>query len=221
MPVKYSAIAAVAQEAGVVLSLVAMVRLPERPEHAFNAGAVLLREAELPFVATSDLRLDRVSDALDRLNQLAPLAKPQLIKAATAVAFVDGQTNWKAASCTADDLHGARRAIATSGGVGRSRLSAARAFPLPKVAERTPGRSERGQEEGVILQRQTSPSSAATPATRGNHAEDDCAGAQRPQAGRAVARECEADQWQHDRQQQRGHGNLQCKFLPGKHRWAR
>jgi tellurite resistance protein len=108
VPVKYSAIAAVAQDAGVVLSLVAMVRLPERPEHAFNAGAVLLREAELPFVDTSDLRLDRVSDALDRLNQLAPLAKPQLIKAATAVAFVDGQTNWKAASalrmiCTALD----------------------------------------------------------------------------------------------------------------------
>jgi Zn-dependent protease with chaperone function len=98
VPMNYSTIAAVAQEAGVVLSLVAMVRLPERPEHAFNAGAVQLREAELPFVAASSLRLDGVSDALDRLNQLAPLAKPRLIKAATAVAFVDGQTNWKAAS---------------------------------------------------------------------------------------------------------------------------
>ena len=44
------------------------------------------------------MRLDGVSAALDRLNQLAPLAKPQLIKAATAVAFVDDETNWKAAS---------------------------------------------------------------------------------------------------------------------------
>jgi hypothetical protein len=32
------------------------------------------------------------------LNQLAPLAKPQLIKAATAAAFVDSDTNWRAAS---------------------------------------------------------------------------------------------------------------------------
>jgi hypothetical protein len=40
-----------------------------------------------------------VAAALDKLNQLAPLAKPTYIKACTAVAFVDGETNWKAASC--------------------------------------------------------------------------------------------------------------------------
>ena len=44
------------------------------------------------------VRLDDVSAALTRLNELAPLAKPQLIKAATAVAFVDDETNWQAAS---------------------------------------------------------------------------------------------------------------------------
>ena len=44
------------------------------------------------------MKLDDVSAALDRLNQLAPLAKPQLIQAAAATAFVDNETNWRAAS---------------------------------------------------------------------------------------------------------------------------
>ncbi len=94
----FSSLGQVADEAALVLALVAAVRLPERPEHAFNAGAVQVRDAELRFVAPDEIRLDAVSSALDRLNQLAPLAKPQLIKAATAVAFVDDTTNWKAAS---------------------------------------------------------------------------------------------------------------------------
>jgi Zn-dependent protease with chaperone function len=98
VPVSFSSLEQMAEEAALVLSLVAAVRLPERPEHAFNAGAVQVRDAELRFVAPDEIRLDAVSSALDRLNQLAPLAKPQLIKAATAVAFVDDTTNWKAAS---------------------------------------------------------------------------------------------------------------------------
>ena len=98
VPVRYASLAALAPDASLVLSLVAAVRLPERAEHAFNAGAVQLREVELAFVTIALVQLDEVSTALDRLNQLAPLVKPQLIKAATAVAFVDGETNWKAAS---------------------------------------------------------------------------------------------------------------------------
>ena len=98
VPISFASLGQVAEEAALVLSLVAAVRLPERPEHAFNAGAVQVRDAELRFVASHAIRLDAVSNALDRLNQLAPLAKPQLIKAATAVAFVDDTTSWKAAS---------------------------------------------------------------------------------------------------------------------------
>jgi hypothetical protein len=98
VPVRFASLAPLGREAGLVLSLVAAVRLPERPDHAFNAGALLLPGVDTAFVAPRDVRLDGVSDALDRLNQLAPLAKPQLIKAATAVAFVDDETNWKAAS---------------------------------------------------------------------------------------------------------------------------
>ena len=52
----------------------------------------------MPFTAADALHLDEVSAALDQLNQLAPLSKPRLIKAATAVAFADNATNWRAAS---------------------------------------------------------------------------------------------------------------------------
>jgi hypothetical protein len=77
---------------------VAAVRLPQRAEHAFNAGALQVSDAELRLEPAASIRLEAVATALDRLNQLAPLAKPALIKAATAAAFVDDDTNWQAAS---------------------------------------------------------------------------------------------------------------------------
>ncbi len=98
VPVRYRTVGERAPDAALVLSLVAAVRLPARPEHAFNAGSLLLAGSELQWVAPDAIKLDDVSAALDRLNQLAPLAKPQLIKAATATAFVDSETNWRAAS---------------------------------------------------------------------------------------------------------------------------
>ena len=98
MPVRYRAVNERAQDAALVLSLVAAVRLPLRPEHSFNAGALLLPGVNEQLVRIEAIRLDDVSAALDRLNQLAPLAKPQLIKAVTAAAFVDSETNWLAAS---------------------------------------------------------------------------------------------------------------------------
>lgn len=98
VPVRYRAVSELAQDAALLLSLIAVVRLPKRPEHAFNAGALLLPESNVTLVDAQAIKLDHVSAALDRLNQLAPLAKPQLIKAATAAAFVDSETNWRAAS---------------------------------------------------------------------------------------------------------------------------
>ncbi|MEO8186597.1 MAG: M48 family metallopeptidase [Burkholderiaceae bacterium] len=98
VPVRYRAVSELAQDAALVLSLIAVVRLPKRPEHAFNAGALLLPESNVELVGAAAIKLDDVSAALDRLNQLAPLAKPQLIKAATAAALVDSETNWRAAS---------------------------------------------------------------------------------------------------------------------------
>jgi len=98
VPVRFASVRELPEDVSLVLSLVAAVRLPGRAEHAFNAGALGLAGVATHFMAGTDVKLDAVSNALDRLNQLAPLAKPQLIKAATAVAFVDGETNWRAAS---------------------------------------------------------------------------------------------------------------------------
>ena len=99
VPIRFGSLAPLQAEAGLVMSLLASVRLPERPEHAYNAGVLLLAGIEPPRVPTEGIDLDAVSRALDRLNQMAPLAKPQFIKACAAVAFVDGETHWKAASC--------------------------------------------------------------------------------------------------------------------------
>jgi Zn-dependent protease with chaperone function len=98
VPVRHRSVAALPHEAALVLSLTAVVRAPARAEHAFNAGALLLGGADLRLTPADAIRLDDVTVALDRLNQLAPLAKPALIKAVTATAFVDGETNWRAAS---------------------------------------------------------------------------------------------------------------------------
>jgi hypothetical protein len=68
-------------------------------QRAFNAGVMLLPGVDAPLMPRAMLALDAVDAALDRLNQLAPLAKPAVIKACTAAAFCDGTTHWKAASC--------------------------------------------------------------------------------------------------------------------------
>jgi Zn-dependent protease with chaperone function len=86
-------------ETQLVLSLVAMVRLPQDPAHAYHAGAALCDGAPAEPLGRDQLALNKASAALHRLNLLWPLAKPQFIKACVAVAFVDGSTNWKAASC--------------------------------------------------------------------------------------------------------------------------
>jgi len=88
----------VAQEAGLVLSLVATVRLPQDAARAYAEGAKLLPSPG-PLRTGADLALAQVGLAFDRLAQLAPLQKPALVKACIAAAFIDGSTHWKAASC--------------------------------------------------------------------------------------------------------------------------
>jgi Zn-dependent protease with chaperone function len=99
VPVRFATLEPLQAEVGLVMSLLASVRLPDHPERAYNAGVLLLAGIEPARVPTEAIELDAVARALDRLNQLAPLAKPRLIKACAAVAFVDGETDWKAASC--------------------------------------------------------------------------------------------------------------------------
>jgi len=98
-PGRYLPLRDLAAEARLVLSLLAAVRMPEAPVRAYKAGAGLLEGIDAEPVGREALGLDKVSAAFHRLNLLAPLAKPQFIKACVAVAFVDGSTNWRAASC--------------------------------------------------------------------------------------------------------------------------
>ena len=97
--VRYKSLAELSDDVSLALSLIAAVRMRESPARAYEAGARGLEGvAPLP-VPQNALALDKVAAALRRLNALAPLVKPQFIKACVAVAFVDGTTNWKAASC--------------------------------------------------------------------------------------------------------------------------
>ncbi len=88
----------VGKEASVVMSLIACVRVPQDPQHAFDAGKAVFPGAG-PRVAQDALSLAQVSAAFDRLALLAPLQKPIIIKACVAIAFIDGSSHWKAASC--------------------------------------------------------------------------------------------------------------------------
>jgi Zn-dependent protease with chaperone function len=90
-------IAELGAECTVVMSLIANVRMAQDPQRAYAAGQALLPAAGT-LIAQKALSLPQVSAAFDRLAQLAPLEKPQLIKACFAIAFVDGQSHWKAAS---------------------------------------------------------------------------------------------------------------------------
>jgi Zn-dependent protease with chaperone function len=98
-PARYASLRDLAPEARLVLSLLAAVRMPEAPAHAYEGGARGLEGIDAEPVAPDALALQKVSVAFRRLNLLAPLVKPQFIKACVAVAFVDAASNWKAASC--------------------------------------------------------------------------------------------------------------------------
>jgi hypothetical protein len=100
VPVKFTHLPALRRESAVLLSLVAHVgaRCMEpvshaAPAEAFMRGAALCPELGLSAAdlsPVSSLGYTQVKIALDRANQLAPLAKPALIKALLATANTAG-----------------------------------------------------------------------------------------------------------------------------------
>jgi Zn-dependent protease with chaperone function len=100
-PVKFSRISELRSECAMLLSLVAHVAAAadsrtqqEVPAQAFMRGVACCPELGLSagdLIAVSIIRFSNVKIALDRANQLAPLAKPALIKALLATASVTGQ----------------------------------------------------------------------------------------------------------------------------------
>jgi Zn-dependent protease with chaperone function len=100
VPVRHASVADLPREASSVLSLLARLRVSRSAEAAFGAGRAVLPDADLTLLSASALTLESLSDALERLNQLRPLAKPALIKACAAVAFEEGspRIDWQAVS---------------------------------------------------------------------------------------------------------------------------
>jgi Zn-dependent protease with chaperone function len=99
VPLRYKAVGDLAPEAARVLSLLAHVRDPLDPARPFALAQAALPGTALALQPAAELALDRIAAALDRLNQLLPLAKPPFIEACAAAALAGGSTNWKAASC--------------------------------------------------------------------------------------------------------------------------
>jgi len=97
---RYTSVAELPEDASRVLSLLARLRVSRSAEIAFDAGRTLLPDIGLQLLPATALSLESLSDALERLNRLLPLAKPVLIKACAAVAVEEGgaQIDWQAAS---------------------------------------------------------------------------------------------------------------------------
>jgi hypothetical protein len=79
VPVRFHRVEDCTAEAALVLSLVAAVRAPDRAQQAFAAAVPFVPAVEGLLTHVDLMNLDGVSAALEQLNRLAPLAKPQLI----------------------------------------------------------------------------------------------------------------------------------------------
>jgi hypothetical protein len=88
-PVKHRSIDGVADEAGVLISLLARAGGGDMP--AFNAGMTALGLGGGVLRAPAELTIAGVESALYELKLLAPLKKPILIKACLEVVMADGK----------------------------------------------------------------------------------------------------------------------------------
>ncbi len=89
VPVRYRTLAPLAEDAQLILSLVA--HATEGDAAACFALGVKELGIELKLVAASAIGLPAVKAALARLNQLAPLQKPRLVKALVQCALAEGK----------------------------------------------------------------------------------------------------------------------------------
>ena len=123
--VKFDSLLPLASEAGLVLSLVAAVRLPERAEHAFNAGLLLLRGIDPAFVPAAAVRLDDVSAALTPTQRACAARQAAADQGCDRGRVRRRRDELAGGEHVAHDLRGARCAAAATGSAGRSRLDRA------------------------------------------------------------------------------------------------
>jgi len=89
IPTRFRALAEVADDAQLVLSLVAFAAGKDA-KGAYEKGAAVLGLGARPWLGPEALDTARIRNALERLRQLAPFVKPTLLKACLEAAAADG-----------------------------------------------------------------------------------------------------------------------------------
>ncbi|MCF6281592.1 MAG: M48 family metallopeptidase [Candidatus Polarisedimenticolaceae bacterium] len=92
---KYGSLHRLKAESELLLSLLAYAEQSASAEEAFNAAKEIMQREDLSLLPKADLNLSKLNSAIDRLAQLKPLAKPQLLKACVTVITADGQVTAK------------------------------------------------------------------------------------------------------------------------------
>jgi Zn-dependent protease with chaperone function len=94
---RYKSLQALADEVATLLSLAATIEHTGQGQdlvvRAFREGAAFANLSNINLKADTDLSLDAVNQALDRLDQLKPLVKPQLLKAVAACIAWDNEVS--------------------------------------------------------------------------------------------------------------------------------
>ncbi len=89
---RYGSLRELREETALLLSLLAHVeRSGAAAEHAFSAARDILEGDDMSLLPKTELNLARLDTAVERLAQLKPLAKPQLLKACVAAVMADGR----------------------------------------------------------------------------------------------------------------------------------
>jgi len=94
---KYRSLSLLKVECELLFSLLAYAGPKALAAEAFDAAKVIMQQDDLSLLPKSELSLSELDSAIDRLAQLKPLAKPQLLKACVAVVMADDRVTAKEA----------------------------------------------------------------------------------------------------------------------------
>ena len=94
---KHGLMGAVKKEAEIILSVVAHIEHPDAAaaEQAFRAGITAVGATALKLVPRDELTLDKLSKAIDKLEELKPLLKSRFLMACAACLMHDGKATIK------------------------------------------------------------------------------------------------------------------------------
>ncbi len=94
---KYRSLSLLKEECELLFSLLAYAGKKTEAGQAFDAAKLIMQQDNLSLLPKGELNLSKLNSAIDRLAQLKPLAKPQLLKACVAVVMADDKVTAKEA----------------------------------------------------------------------------------------------------------------------------